>query len=80
MGVDLGQIEDKFRYALYLISKNMSKAKLNYTVTEKELLVVVHSLNKFTNYIIGYPTFIHTYHEPIKYLMNKPDINARISR
>ena len=44
MGASLGQIDDKLPYAIYFISKNLSKAKLNYTVTEKELLVVVHSL------------------------------------
>ena len=45
IGVALGQIDDKSPYAIYLISKNMSKSKLIYIVIEKELLVVVHSLN-----------------------------------
>ena len=67
-------------YAIYLISKNLSKAELNYTVTEKELLAVVHSSNKFRHYIIGYQTFVHTDHTTIKYLMNKPDVKARIIR
>ena len=49
-------------------------------MTEKELLVVVHSLNKFRHYIIGYHTFVHTDHATIKYLMNKPDVNAQIIR
>ena len=47
-------------------------------MTEKELLAFVHSLNKFRHYITGYQTFIHTNHAPIKYLMNKPDVNAHI--
>lgn len=47
-------------------------------MTEKELLVVVHSLNKFRHYITGYQTFVHTDHATIKYLMNKPDVNAQI--
>ena len=49
-------------------------------MTEKELLFVVHSLNKFRHYNIGYQTFVHTDHAAIKYLMNKPDVNARIIR
>ncbi len=49
-------------------------------VTEKELLAVVHSLNKFRHYIIGYQTFLHTDHATIRYLMNKPDVNAHIIR
>ena len=78
IGVALGQVEEKFPYAIYFISKNLSKAELNYTVTEKELLVVVHSLNKFRNYITGYQIFVHIDHAVIKYLMKKPDVNARI--
>jgi len=58
----------------------MSKAELNYTVTEKELLAVVHSLEKFGHYITGYQTFVHTNHAVIKYLMKKLDVNSRIIR
>jgi len=74
----LGQVEEKFLYSIYFISKNLSKAELNYTVTEKELMAIVHSLNKFRHYITGYQTFVHTDHAAIKYLMKKPDVNARI--
>ena len=80
IGAALGQVEDKLPYAIYFVSKNLSKAELNYTVTEKELLVVVHSPNKFRHYITGYQTFIHTDHVAIRYLMNKPDVNAHIIR
>jgi len=41
---------------------------------------VVHSLNKFRCYITRYKTFLHTDHETIKYLVNKPHVNARIIR
>ena len=67
-------------YAIYFISKNISKAEHNYIVTEKELLAVVHSLKKFRHYITGYQTFVHTNHATIKYLMNKPNVNAHIIR
>lgn len=53
---------------------------MNYTVTENEFLAVVHSLNKFRHYITGYQTFAHTDHAAIRYLMNKPDVNAHIIR
>ena len=35
IGVVLGQEEDKKPYAIYFISKNLTPAELNYTVTEK---------------------------------------------
>eukprot|EP00253_Pinus_taeda_P001607 PITA_01607 len=44
----------------------MSKAEVNYTVTEKEILAVVHSLNKFRHYITRYQTFVHTDHAAIR--------------
>ena len=80
IGAALGQVEEKLPYAIYFVSKNLSKAELNYTVTEKELLAVVHSLNKFSHYITSYQTFVHTYHATIRYLMNKPEVNSRIIR
>lgn len=76
----LGQIDEKLPYAIYLFSKKLSKVELNYTVTEKEFLVLVHPLKKFKHYVTGYQTFVHTDHASIKYLMNKIDVNPIIIR
>jgi len=54
IGVALGQIHEKFPYAIYFINKNLSKVELSYTVTENELLAIVYSLKNFRHYIIGY--------------------------
>jgi hypothetical protein len=67
-------------YAIYFISKNLTPAELNYIVTEKEMLAVVHAMNNFHHYIIGYEVFIQTNHFSIKYLMNKPITNGKITR
>jgi hypothetical protein len=58
----------------------LSLAELNYTVTEKEFLAVVHDINKFHHYIIGYEVFLHTDHSTITFLMNKPITNGRVTR
>jgi hypothetical protein len=71
IGAVLGQEEDKKPYAIYYISKNLSPAELNYTVTEKEFLAVIHAVNKFRHYITGYPVILYTDHSAIKYLANK---------
>jgi hypothetical protein len=47
IGVVLGQREEQRPYAIYYTSKNLAPAELNYIVTEKEFLVVVHAINKF---------------------------------
>jgi len=79
LGVVLGQ-KDLVPYAIYYTSKNLTPTELNYTVTEKEFLVVVHAINKFRHYITGYETFVHTDHSAIRYLMNKLVTNGRVTR
>jgi hypothetical protein len=76
----LGQEKNHLPYAIYFISKNMTPVELNYTVTEKEFLAVIYAINKFRHYIIGYSTLVHTDHSVIKYLMNKPITNDRVTR
>ena len=51
IGGVLGQKEGQASYAIYFISKNLTPAELNYTVTKNEFLVVVYSINKFRDYI-----------------------------
>eukprot|EP00253_Pinus_taeda_P029356 PITA_29356 len=80
IGVVLGHEENSLPYAIYFISKNMTPAELNYTVTQKEFLAVIYAINKFQHYITGYTTFVHTNHSAIKYLMNKSVTNARVTR
>jgi hypothetical protein len=79
IGGVLGQKEDQQSYAIYFIRKNLSLAELNYTVTEKEFLAVVHAINKFHHYITGYEVFVHTGHSTIRFLMNKPITNGRVT-
>eukprot|EP00253_Pinus_taeda_P016593 PITA_16593 len=79
LGAVLGQ-KGLVPYAIYYTSKNLTPTELNYTVTEKEFLAVVHAINKFRHYITGYETFVHTDHYAIRYLMNKPVTNGRVTR
>jgi hypothetical protein len=80
IGGVLGHKEDQQSYAICFVSKNLSHAELNYTVTEKELLAVVHAINKFCHYITGYEACVHTDHSAIIFLMNKPITNGRVTR
>lgn len=67
-------------YAIDYTSTNLTPIDLNYTITERQFLVIVHTINKFRHYVIGYETFIHIYHSAIIYLMNKPISNGKITR
>lgn len=45
IGAVLGQKDGNMKYAIYYISKNLQGSKLNYIVTEKEMLVVAYAIN-----------------------------------
>jgi len=79
MGDALGQLEGIKPYVIYYIRKNLTPAKLNYTVTKKYFLAVVHSINKFRHYIMGYQVFLHINLFVIHFLMNRPMTNGRIT-
>jgi hypothetical protein len=80
IGTVLGQEEDKKYYVIYFISKNITPAKLNYIVTEKEFLAVIHAINKFLHYITCYPIILYTDHSTIKYLDKKPITNGWVTQ
>jgi hypothetical protein len=49
-------------------------------ITEKEFLAVVHAITRFRHYITGYEVFVHNDHSAIRFLMNKPITNGRVTR
>ena len=53
---------------------------LNYSNTEKKLLAIVFSFDKFRPYLIGNKVIVHTDHSAIKYLMTKKEATPRLIR
>ena len=50
----------------------------HYAATEKEILAIVFSFDKFRPYLIGNKVVVHTDHSAIKYLMTKKDAKPRL--
>ena len=73
MGAILGQRTKKIFKGIYYASKTFNEAPENYSTTEKEMLVMVFSCEKFRPYIFFSPVIIHNDHATIKYLMAKKD-------
>ena len=69
MGAVLGQRKDKIFRAIYYASRTFYEAQENYSITEKEILAIVFSCEKFRPYILGSHVIVHTDHAAIKYLM-----------
>ena len=78
MGAVLGQRRDKIFRAIYYASKTFNEAQENYSTSEKEMLAMVFSCEKFRPYILGSHVIIHTNHAKIKYLVAKKDAKPRL--
>ncbi|GJZ01396.1 putative nucleotidyltransferase, ribonuclease H [Tanacetum coccineum] len=80
VGAVLGQrIDEKFN-PIYYTSKTLNDAQAHYTTTEKELLAVVFSFDKFRPYLILSKTVVYTDHSALKYLFSKQDAKPRLIR
>ncbi|GJU07036.1 reverse transcriptase domain-containing protein [Tanacetum coccineum] len=80
VGAVLGKrIDGKFK-PIYYASKTLNDAQAHYTTTEKELLAVVFSFDKFLPYLILSKTTVYTDHSTLKYLFTKQDVKPRLIR
>ncbi|GKA47789.1 reverse transcriptase domain-containing protein, partial [Tanacetum coccineum] len=80
VGAVLGQrIDGKFK-PIYYASKTLNNAQEHYTTTEKELLAVVFSFDKFRPYLVLSKTIVYTDHSALKYLFSKQDAKPRLIR
>ncbi|WRX11769.1 Reverse transcriptase [Theobroma cacao] len=80
VGVVLGLRKDKTFHSIYYSSKTLNEAQRNYTTTEKELLVVVFSFDKFRSYLMGTKVIVYIDHSTIKYLIAKKNAKPRLIR
>ena len=81
VGTVLFQRKDKIFYAIYYANRTLNEAQLNYATTNKELLAIVFTFDKFMSYLIGNKVIVFTNHSAIKYLMmTKKDAKPRLIR
>ena len=78
MGAVLGQRTKKIFKTIYYANKTFNEAQENYSTTEKEMLAMVFSCEKFKPYILGSHIIIHVDHAAIKYLMEKKEVKPRL--
>ena len=80
VGAILGQRRGNIFRLIYYASKTLNEAQENYTTTEKEMLVVVHTCDKFRPCILGSKVTLYTDHVVIRYLMMKKEAKPRLIR
>ncbi|GJR14093.1 reverse transcriptase domain-containing protein [Tanacetum coccineum] len=80
VGAVLGQRIDRKFNPIYYASKTLNNAQEHYTITEKELLSVVFSFDKFCPYLILSKSIVYTDNLALKYLFSKKDAKPRLIR
>ncbi|GJR01553.1 reverse transcriptase domain-containing protein [Tanacetum coccineum] len=80
VGAVLGQRKTKHFQPIHYASKTMTKAQAHYTATEKELLAVVYTFEKFWPYLVLSKSIVYTDHSALKYLHAKQDDKPRLLR
>nr|GEV28582.1 hypothetical protein [Tanacetum cinerariifolium] len=76
----LGQRKIKHFQPIHYASKTITDAQDHYTITEKELLVVVYAFKKFRPYLVLSKSIVYTDHSALKYLFNKQYDKPRLLR
>lgn len=78
VGAVLGQRKEKHFHPIYFASRTLNAAQQNYTITEKELMVVVFAFDKFRSYLVLSKTIVFTDHSALKYFFKKLDAKPRL--
>ena len=76
----LGPQKDKTLAIIYYASTTLDHMQENYFTTEKEMLAIVFSLEKFRQYLIGSQIICFIDHSALKYLLVKKDTKPRLIR
>lgn len=75
----LQELDDK-RLMIHTASKVLDTTQTNYSVTGKELLVAVKSIEHFKYYLLGKRFILETDHHALKYLQQATQPNSRMVR
>ena len=68
----------KLPHVIYYASKTMMDAQVNYTTTEKELLIVVFALDKFHSYLLGSKVIIYSDHATLRHMLANKETMPRL--
>ena len=67
-------------HPIVYLSRTLNPHERNYTVSEKELLAVLWSIEKLRPYVEGYHFTVVTDHSALKWLENLKDSTCRLGR
>jgi hypothetical protein len=81
IGIVLSQLDEQGKdHPIYFASRILAAAEKNYAPIDREALGIIYSCKKFRHYLRGYKVVVHTDHNALKYMVNKPDLTRRVER
>nr|GEX14257.1 reverse transcriptase domain-containing protein [Tanacetum cinerariifolium] len=80
IGAVLGQRKMKHFQPIHYASKTMTEAQIHYTMTKKEMLVVVYAFDKLRPYLVLSKSIVYTDYSALKYHLSKQDAKPRLLR
>ncbi|GFW68759.1 retrovirus-related Pol polyprotein from transposon opus [Trichonephila clavipes] len=79
-GDGIGAVLNQNHRPIAFASRTLNKAERNYTVTERECLVVIRALNKFKTYLGSLPVKVITDHAALTKLTNGKNLSSWMIR
>jgi hypothetical protein len=76
-GEGIGVVLMQNRHPIVYESRKLRGHELLYTIYDKEMLVIMHALAKFRQYLVGAKVIVRTYHNSLKYFLDQKDLNER---
>jgi len=80
IGGVLGQLQHNKEVVISYWSRQLTKAKRNYSVIEREALAAVSTIKEFYLYVYGFPFKLITDHNPLIFIRSLKDVGGRLSR
>jgi hypothetical protein len=76
----LGGVLTQNGYVISYESRKLKEHEINYATHDLELAAIVHTLKMWRHYLMGKKFELRTDHSGLKYLFEKPTLNARQTR
>ena len=80
LGAVLSQIQDDREVVISYGSRTLTPQEINYCVTRKELLAIVHHIKTFKDYLLGKHFKVRTDHWSLKYLKRFKEPEGQLAR
>ena len=76
-GEGIGAVLMQDRHPITYESRKLTSAERLYSIYDKEMLAIVHTLTKFWQYLVGAKFVVRTDHNSLRYFLEQRDLNER---